>query len=110
MPEKKFKKADIYGLHNTKIVVWQERDRLQIRLLTSTDKELISWSDDDAQEAIEDGFLDASESFLGNLERAVKQQGALHRSALEYWKEHVCRKTSEPTMPSLSGSALPVKR
>lgn len=83
MPKKPFNKADLFNLSNTKIAVWQERDRLQIRLLTKNDKELMSWSDEKAHEAIADGDLNISEAILGNLERHVKQGGALHRSALE---------------------------
>lgn len=84
--ECKFKPRTI---SNTRITVWQERDRLHIALEDmDTDKTLIEWWDEDAQQMIEDGFLDIHEAILGRLERFVRQGGALHCSALEYWHAH----------------------
>ncbi len=73
-------------IEDTEIRVWQERDRLHVALHDKgSDKTLIEWRDDDAREAIEDGFLDIKEAVLGSLERFVKQGGALHQSAWDYW-------------------------
>lgn len=77
-------------LSDTTIAVWQERDRLHICLSRkSDDKTLVEWWDDDACQAIEDGFLSLKEAILGSLERNVKQGGALHKSAFEYWDAHI---------------------
>ncbi len=75
-------------LQDTEIRVWQERDRFHVQLVDKrTDKTLIEWWDEDAQEAIDDGFLDAREAIMGNLERFVRQGGALHQSAWNVWEE-----------------------
>ena len=80
-----FKKRTIA---DTTIRVWQERDRLHIELRDNgSDKTLIEWWDDDAREAIEDGFLDASEAVLGSLYRFVRQQGPLHQSAWDSFQD-----------------------
>lgn len=46
--------------------VWEERDNLQITLYDSDDKEIRSWSDDDARQMFEDGFFNSK-----NLEKSV---------------------------------------
>jgi hypothetical protein len=73
---------------DTTIRVWQERDRLHIELRdNASGKTLIEWWDDDAREAIEDGFLDVKEAVLGSLERFVRQGGPLHQSVWTLWQE-----------------------
>lgn len=43
---------------NTTISVWAERDRMHIELADArTEKTIVEWWDDDAAEAIMDGFL-----------------------------------------------------
>lgn len=79
--EHQFKKRE---LADTEIRVWQERDRLHIHLVDKrTEKTLAEWWDDDAREAIEDGFLDAREGVFGNLQRFARQLGPLHESAFK---------------------------
>ena len=53
------------------VTVWQERDRLMVRVTNAaTDKELACWWDDDARGLVEAGFLDprdwkrSAESYL----------------------------------------------
>lgn len=55
---------------NTDCSVWEERGRLQVTLYGPNGSELISVSDSDAYELIEDGFLDPRN---------------FHGSILEYW-------------------------
>jgi hypothetical protein len=79
-------------LADTTIRVWQERDRLHIELLdTTSEKTLVEWCDDDAREAIKDGFLDTNEAVLWDLERFARQGGALHQSA---WNQFLERKAA----------------
>lgn len=48
----------VSSIDDTRLEVWEERDRLHIALERSKDgKTLIEWWDDDARQAIEDGFL-----------------------------------------------------
>ncbi len=62
------------SLEDTKLSKWSERDRNYVGLLNKkTDKVIIEWWDDDANQAVEDGFLDPKR---------------LHRSAFEY-AQHV---------------------
>lgn len=86
---KQFETNKPLDIHTTKIDVWQERDNLQITLRSTLGEErlLVQWIDDAAQEAFRDGFLSAKEAILGNLGRNVRQGGALHASALEYWRD-----------------------
>lgn len=85
--EQKFKPT---AIGDTTIAVWQERDRLHICLSRkSDDKTLIEWWDDEAYEAIDDGFLCTKEAIGGRLEHSCRQLGALHQSAFDYWDEHI---------------------
>lgn len=70
------------SVQNTSIDVWQERGELTVTLRDSNGGILRHWDAEEAPEAIEDGFLDARESVLGNLARFARQGGALHKSAL----------------------------
>jgi hypothetical protein len=79
--------AEAVTFKGTTISVWQERDRFHVRLSrTSDDHTLVEWWDDQVTEAVVDGSLDVSEARLGGLERHVRQGGALHKSAFEYWE------------------------
>lgn len=85
-------------LHDTTITVWQERDRLHICLARKADdKTLVEWQDDDAYQAVDDGFLSIKEAKLGRLERHVRQGGALHQSAFDYWDTHLKPKPQKKT-------------
>lgn len=75
-------RAEIYNINNTEISTWFERDRKHISLKSKTGRELIEWWDDAVDDAVESGELDTSESVLGDIDRFVKQGGALHQSAL----------------------------
>ena len=88
--ENKFKPMT---LMDTYLSVWQERDRLHIRLSRkSDDKTLVEWWDDEAREAIEDGFLSMKGMILGRLGSNPPQGCPLHQSAYEYWDQHLRKK------------------
>lgn len=81
------RKRKIPAISETELHVFQERDRLVIELRHSeTEQTLIEWIDNEAYEAIEDGFIDTSEAIFGNIDRHVRQLGAMHRSIYEYWR------------------------
>lgn len=49
----------VSSIDDTKLVRWKERDRLHIAVdRIKDDRTLVEWWDDDARQAIEDGFLD----------------------------------------------------
>lgn len=93
--EQKFKPTTI---DDTTIAVWEERDRLHICLSRkSDDKTLVEWWDDDARQAIEDGFLCTKDAILGRLGSNPRQGGSLHQSAFEYWEAHLKPKPRKKT-------------
>lgn len=46
-----------HDVANTKLVEWAERDRMHVCLETNGGDTIVEWWDDDARQAIEDGFL-----------------------------------------------------
>lgn len=58
------------------VAVWEERDRLHIDLQDANDETIIEWWDDEARQAIEDGFLE--------LGRSPRGRQKLLESAVEY--------------------------
>ena len=58
-----------YTVYNTILNTWFERDRSHVELRDKFDNTIVEWWDDAVQEAIDDGFLKASD---------------LHNSAIEY--------------------------
>ena len=87
------RRRDTLTITDTEIAVWAERDRLHICLSRkSDDKTLVEWWDDEAREAIEDGFLDTRDVILGRLGNNPPQFGRLHQSAYAYWNEHMRKK------------------
>ncbi len=85
-------------LEGTTIAVWEERDRLHICLSRKdNDRTLIEWWDDDARQAIEDGFLDTSDVIMGRLGSNPRQGGKLHQSAFDYWQQHFQPKKRKAT-------------
>jgi hypothetical protein len=77
------------SLMDTELSVWEERDRLHICLSRKdTGKTMVEWWDDDARQAIEDGFLDMRDAILGRLGSNPPQCGHLHQSAYSYWDAH----------------------
>ncbi len=70
--------TDLIGSHprdayNTTLNTWFERDRAHVELRDKFDQTIVEWRDDAVQEAIDDGFLKASD---------------LHTSAIEYANAH----------------------
>jgi hypothetical protein len=76
-------------IDDTVISVWEERNRLHICLSRKdNDKTMVEWWDDNARQAIEDGFLCTRDAILGRLGSNPCQGGSLHRSAFDYWDAH----------------------
>ena len=71
----------VWTINNTRLETWFERDRACVRLVDlHIGETIVEWLDEAVDEAVRDGFLDASGFIMGREVRTMP----LFRSAVDY--------------------------